>query len=423
MMCRMLKRSVYGAGALLSISLGPWGYAASACDTSPLPQPAECLAILSAFEGGLSGHQMAGIDSRSLSGQIGVAAPQQLLRYQRSFSHQISGQLQENLRRTEALWGKSWSAGPGDVDPKPKDNQFATQGGTYLAAVPAKPSSFQRTPFSVWGEGYAAGGETDRNRERGAFATHFGVQGGAAGFDMAFSPEALVGLAFGYADGEIGIPEIHHHADLDIFSLSLYGGFARGGIESEAALFYTHADISSRREINLPILQATARGKTNAWTLASRIAGRYWFDLDGWELAPEAALTYSRLFTDGYEENGAGPGNLRIEDETVHSLQSELGITIRSLILLSETVRLRPEAGLAWSHEWGERSRVAETRFVIGGPGFATEATRSDQNQILTRLTAGLEVGPDWRFETGYIGRYGDAEQSHGGRLAVRWSF
>ena len=150
----------------------------------------------------------------------------------------------------------------------------------------------------------------------------------------------------------------------------------------------------------------------------------YAFRFDGgFSVTPLAGLDYRHASIDGYQESGASPYNLAVDDNDVDSLTSSLGFAIGGDFDLGG-MKLSPELRAAWQHEFLDSEEDITASFVAA-PGSSFTAVGSDFGADAGLVGAGvtLEVSTGVEAFVDYNGRFsgGYAANAVSGGLRLSW--
>ena len=81
---------------------------------------------------------------------------------------------------------------------------------------------------------------------------------------------------------------------------------------------------------------------------------------------PVAAIEWNRLSQEGFRETRAPGLNLDVEDETLQSVRSRVGLIVNAEFQTGEDTGFTPELRARWLHEFGDVDRVVESRLADG---------------------------------------------------------
>lgn len=215
--------------------------------------------------------------------------------------------------------------------------------------------------LGVWANGFGEFGEFDGNGDEPAF--DFDEAGLQAGVDWRFLEQTVVGAAFGWSDAELDFSGRAGQLDKESFSGSLYATHGQGPWYLDGAVSWHHIDYDLKRNIRLPFLTRTARGKPDGsqWLVAA--GGGYDWSLGALTVGPHLRFEYIDLEIDGFSESGAGGIGFRFDSQDVESLQSRLGLDVRYPVSTGFGI-VSPYARLDWVHEFLDDGRDIGASFL-----------------------------------------------------------
>jgi outer membrane autotransporter protein len=276
-------------------------------------------------------------------------------------------------------------------------------------------SAGREEDLGLWAAGYGSFG--DQEGDRRAPDYDYWVSGVALGLDHALDAGTTVGLAVGFAEGEIS----HDNGDdqsLEGIQAAFYGGhrvplgFGELAIDASAGGAYTSYD--SERALRFGGLDRKATGDTEAWSYWGNLALRYETTVaEGLALSPEASLRALRTEVDGFSETGAGAANLIVSDFESESLRGRLGGRLRSSHRTSGGWRIIPEARAFVSHEFADDHLTLDLRLEGLGGGFTSRTSDVARTSGVFGLTLTAEDGQDLAIFLDYEGEASQDRSVH----------
>ncbi len=151
----------------------------------------------------------------------------------------------------------------------------------------------------------------------------------------------------------------------------------------------------------------SAAGSTDGSEINVLVAAGYDWKLGGLTVGPTASYQYTNVNLDGFTETGAF-APLRVAGQTAESSRTALGI--RAFFDTQVMgVAVRPEAKLAWQHEFGDNGFSITSNFAtLGGNAFTVNGPVIGRDSLL--MSAGFTILWNERFATyffydGEVGR------------------
>jgi len=279
------------------------------------------------------------------------------------------------------------------------DNLLAANSSSRaLSDVPASPgiaTAPEPKRINAWVRGEAT---TAEQEDKDGVSGYDDVTGGATvGADYRLSRSLAVGILGGANTTK---------ADLN----------AGGRIEGVSALFGTYATwaqdgwhaqglaayVRGETDIRRTVFGGTNTADTSSNAGVFSAAGGYDFKAGGWKFGPTLGLQYAHILIDGYTESG--PTALRVDENSVDSLQSILGFHASREFDFT-FVRLTPQFLASWNHEFLNDSNSTRTSF-LNSPGISSfEVDSRDPERDFALLGLGCSaVLPDMEMITLFLG-------------------
>lgn len=286
---------------------------------------------------------------------------------------------------------------------------------------PAAERPAQAPPVSAWISGFGAGSEIDGNSEARASDSRIG--GLSAGFGYNFSREGVIGLAVGAAFSSIRGEGIAGDAELDTWSLGLYGGHTFGPAYANAYAGYTHHDIDTTRTLLFGAIDRTAEGNHEGRQVDTNFEAGWRLGGEEFSATPFAGLMYSWLDEDGYTETGADSLNLDVDGHTSQSLRTGVGARMAFATSVG-TGTFTPEVGARWEHELLDDDYDTQARFAaLSDSGFFMRGLDRPRDAVVLTLGLAIKISEALRTFVGAAARLGPVEDTYMGRggVEVRW--
>ena len=303
------------------------------------------------------------------------------------------------------------------------DSSYAyAYAGDDLAAVgaPASPAGVATSNRNLSLRAYRASGSL------GASQGHVGLDYDS--WAIALSPEIvqpnyLAGLSLGYVHTDVDYSNGMGAAKISGPQAALFGSIYSESSYLEAALAYSKQDYENARNVMIGPLQATARSDHDGGVLQGYVGAGHILDRGvWWTVQPFAALNYTQIDEDGFEESGAGVANLKVPAATTESLVGEAGVRLSRQV---QTGKGMLDLGLSLSaeHDFGiDDRRITASLSGVPGSSFTIEDRDLQDN------TAVLGAGIGFRRKNTsvslrYRGRFNGDFDSHALMASLRYEF
>lgn len=285
----------------------------------------------------------------------------------------------------------------------------------------ALPSS---SALPVWTQ-FVAGRQTlgsDGNAAQAVQSLHGFFLGGDAGLGGGWR----LGAAVGYTDGTVKVRDRDSRADIETYSVAVYGGKAwdagRGRLSLLLGAGHAWHDLDVTRNVSLgggQRLTSSYDGKTAqafveagyALPVGERVA-----------VEPFAGAAWLRQKTDGFRERG-GDAALRGDSERADVKTFTLGLRTAATFEVNGS-RATLRASLGWRHASGD-TRPRTTMAFIQGNGAAFEIAGAPVADDAAVFGLGGEValGKNAALGVGYNGQVGDGNREHMGGVYLKVRF
>lgn len=243
--------------------------------------------------------------------------------------------------------------------------------------------------------------QPDPERRWGTFITgvgdfaHVGDSGNARGYDLntggvtvgadyKLTPHIAVGVTAGYAGTNANLTD-DGRLLVNSGRLGVYGTYYTGGYYADAAVTGAATNYSTRRSS----LEGVASGSTQGGSMDVLVNTGYDWRMDALTIGPTASFQYTYVGIDGFTERGSLTP-LRYAGQHQSSIRSNFGLRVAYDWKVGG-VLLRPEATLAWQHEYGDRSYSIDSALASGaGDAFSVSDTQIGRDSLL--FGAGVAV-------------------------------
>ena len=300
------------------------------------------------------------------------------------------------------------------------------KGGTYVSMgsplddacnttcdVPPEP-----TRFAAWLSGVGGLGSVLGNANAGTMTYNFG--GAAVGMDYRVRPDLLVGIGIGYIGGTQWVSGFTGQAYTDGVSGSVYASYTPGNLYVDGLVGYGYASNRMTRVIAIPGLAArTAQGTTGANQFLGQLETGWRFDVplsQPASVTPFVRLQGSTTTQNGFTESGADSLNLVVQQQTVNSLRSTIGMDLAAAFSRT-TIGLR----LGWQHEFADTSRPMTASFSgAAGTPFTVFGATPQRDSAVLGLGATFQVADATEVSLRYDGEVGGGTNNNALTLGLR---
>jgi uncharacterized protein YhjY with autotransporter beta-barrel domain len=273
-------------------------------------------------------------------------------------------------------------------------------------------------PESRWG-GFLNGSAMRLDLENDARIAGYGISsyGVTLGIDYRVSERLTLGVLLGYANSDVDLQ--HGDISANTGTLGLYGAWVDDGfyVNGLVAGSYSTYDIERRG------FRGRASGDTDGFAFSTLLGTGYDFQHGPWTFGPFVDVQYTSVAFDGFQEHGSD-FPLIIEDNRSDSLRTRLGAHVSRCFQVGR-LRVCPDVGLAWQHEYLDRTRPTDDHLVHGsGRSFRVEGPRVGRDSLVVNAGLTFVHNDRWSSYVAYNGILGrDNYEAHIFSGGVRVNF
>lgn len=172
----------------------------------------------------------------------------------------------------------------------------------------------------IWARAFGRFGNEDAQDGNQGF--NYRTAGTAFGGDIEVAEGLSLGGSVGYANTDAEVSHDASEADIDGEFAALYANYEIGRffITGSASGGLQQFDLS--RDVAVAGGTDTARAETDGWLAGGSLQAGLKLDFaGGWRLTPSAGIAYQHQSVDGYNEHGAGAGNVDMDDQSSDALR------------------------------------------------------------------------------------------------------
>lgn len=299
------------------------------------------------------------------------------------------GRPSATARRPRRSARPSVDAGPASVG--------ATGDAESLRANEAGDASPEGAPrWTAW---LAAGGVLGDLESDDAKGVDYVAAGPLIGAERRFGRDALAGFAFsgGYSgyETEAGDGE----GDGGDVGVTLYGAWLGEPLQALLGVRYARAWVETERTIRAGSIVERADGELDGDVFGVFAELSRGFALSslagGVDVAPLASVAWTHVAWQGFGEGGPSPLRIEVDDQTVDSVVTGLGLRVSAERRLEDGTYFRPRGKLVWQREWADVERDVEGRFASDAlvSAGAFEVSGAEVPRDAAEVGLGWDVG------------------------------
>jgi len=303
------------------------------------------------------------------------------------------------------------------------DNGMAAGAPTASTAATTS-SALPGSARPVWGQ--VVGNWQRMDGKNGSARLEQDLYGLYLGGDTLVRGGWRVGGVFGYTDGSVRVRDRQSRADVDSYSLGIYGGnswkLGVGSLNAMVGAGYTWHDVDTRRSVSLGGGQELKAGYDAS---TAQVFGELGYAIpvnSRVTVEPYAGVAYLNQHTQGFRENG-GSAALRGASGNEDVTTTTLGLRSKTQVQVGPA-DVALQAGLGWRHAFGGLTPKAQLSLIEGGAGaFRVAGAPIAKDAAVVDLGAEVAVSRNTALGLSYSGQFGNGNRDNAGGLYLRVAF
>lgn len=246
-----------------------------------------------------------------------------------------------------------------------------------------------------------------------------------AGVDYAWNENFATGLYGGYQGS---YAEYGGQGGSNQINSALFGGYAtysQDGFYADAIVGGGYSSYRVRRPIDFGSIDRTARSTPDGGQFTTYLDLGYDWTVSNFTFGPVIAGQYIYAGIAPFTEGGADSLDLRVDQQNVNSLRTNIGGRIAYTWNVASTVIIIPEGRIFWQHEYLNDSRTIGASLDGGsGPGFGFETAAPGRDSVLATAGVSAQFGEQWNANLYYTANFGRQDfVSHMISAGLEWKF
>jgi uncharacterized protein with beta-barrel porin domain len=284
----------------------------------------------------------------------------------------------------------------------------------------------------LWARGF--GRFANEGARDGNQAFDYRIAGTAVGGDMELAKGLRVGASLGYSSTEADVSQQAADADIDSGLAALYANYRQGRFFVTGAVSGGWQSFDLSRKVNTdtrtgsPLVPQTgsaqtdeADASTHGWLFGSSLQAGARFNFpNGWLLTPSAGVAYQHQWVNGYQEHGAGAGDVSIADHQADALRLKAQLVLSQAYQLTDyTITPHVKVGVQQQYNLGGHTAGS----FSGGSDFTLAL--ADNSRTIGLVGVGAEVAFDSGLATyvDYDGALASGRTVHAVTGGLRYSW
>lgn len=278
--------------------------------------------------------------------------------------------------------------------------------------------------YTGWGYVYGAWSEQDSTSNTSRMKSSVG--GFVTGIDRLVYENWRIGLLAGYSHTSFDVDSRASSGSSDNYTIGAYTGTEwqtsnGNALAFSSGLAYTWHQLDMNRSVAFPALSDSLSADYDAATF--QIFGElgYKIRLPKAVFEPYANLSYVRLKTDGFDEDGQTAAALSMNSDTMSTTFSTLGVRASTGFDLG-TIPTTARADIGWRHASGDVNPGSTASFV-GSNAFTVAGAPIAKDTAIIEAGLDFSLSEDATLGVSYSGQFGSGAQRNGVNASLKVSF
>ena len=251
----------------------------------------------------------------------------------------------------------------------------------------------------------------------------FTIAGFNAGADYRVRDDLLVGLATGYSYTGARFQGSGGSVQANTWPLTAYVAYLPQSFYAYGSLGYALNLFNLERNIGFGDLNLTAKSSPTGNQFNAYGEAGYDLKVKRLMVTPVLSLAYSKLWVDGFTEDGAGSLNLKVSPQNPQSLQTGVGGKI-AVPLKRNSVVVVPQVYASYQHEYSNNSRGLDARLSQAGSTFTFKTDNSHRNFAVVGANVNILTKKNLKVQLDYNAEVGRGNSTaHYVSAGVHWEF
>ncbi len=265
-----------------------------------------------------------------------------------------------------------------------------------LASAPYK--KFQTGQNAFWINGVAAGANGSDTPESMGYDSF--SRGVVAGYEVAIDENHLIGVIGSSFFSDIDIDNDAGKTDAENYNMGMYGQKLLGETKLTGLVTGGYSNYESQRRIDLGGIVANPEADYDGYSASASVGASHLFTHGDLQVEPYVQLSYTKVWTEGYSEEGGGAFNMDVESDSFSVAGGKIGARFKAGVPVGENqldITLSPYVGKDWEVE----SAGSATSFVGSGASTTVEGRDLTTHQIGLATELSLQVSEQTTFKIG----------------------
>ena len=299
------------------------------------------------------------------------------------------------------------------------NDRLLTAFGHSVAVTQARMPGQSDDDVTTWGQAFGSWGSTGATSDAGKLDRSTG--GLLFGADKLLKHDVLVGVLGGASFTDMSVDNRNSTGTSDNYHLGAYGGTQWNNLALRSAVAYSWHDIDSTRTPSFSTFsdRDTADYRANTFQASTELG--YTIPAGQSKLEPFANLTYVKLHTNGFSENG-GAAALDVSSSDTEATFTTLGLRSATDFLMGKHVATL-KGTLGWRHKY-DATTPTTTQVFSGGEDFTVTGVPISEDAAVVEVGLEVPVTVNAKVNIAYGGQFGSSSSRDQSAMArFNWSF
>ena len=291
----------------------------------------------------------------------------------------------------------------------------------YAGVLKAPPAPAFQQRWTTWAASYGGASMSAGDPAVGSSSLAAQTFGFAAGMDYHYSPDTIVGFAFGGGGTNWGLAGGMGTGRSDAFQSGVYGMTRWGPAYLGGALAFANHWMTTNRGAMSDILTANF----DAQSYGGRVEGGYRFAvLPTLGVSPYAAVQAQAFHTPSYSETDVTGGGFGLSYAAMNATdtRTELGSRFDDPAVIGG-IPVLFRSRLAWAHDFVGNPALSAAFESLPGSTFVVNGAPIPHDSALTSAGAELFFTPRWTLLVKFDGEFAPGAQTYAGSGTLRYSW
>jgi outer membrane autotransporter protein len=251
---------------------------------------------------------------------------------------------------------------------------------------------------------------------------HTMTGGALAGYDVALTEQATLGLGAGYTQADLSWNKSGGTTKIQGYHLATYTAFCLGRLMLDASALGSFYHNHVARKIKFPGVHRIAKSSPKEFGVMSHLGGSIVFTPSQLKLTPFVSAEYTYLSRRHFDEHGAESLNLHVYSTQSQFVRAEAGLNVQKELCATWGTFI-PSISLSYVCLTPVSKTGIQVHFVSVPEHFTVKTTHHAFHEISPAASLGFILGENRWISIGYKGEFAAKRQDQELNLNLRCQF